>query len=546
MVKDTIQLEDAVSTISQEYLLEFTSEYGIPESLHPEFPGPEEPIVEFSEGKVGVYTKFFEFVNFHIDLFSLISAPNPVKVKTGTRPHAAHKVPLLTAIANRVIDIEDTVRASESSGMPSTLEKLPLDFANEDPPQMITESGGAEGQVHDELAHGNLSVEDASQRGKEDTEANALPKVLKKDHAPFRPAQGTLGGESLGPVGLDTGSTVFMTATHDAPTSVVMGSQLMLRFEQEVRLLKKATAKIARRDWKIQAREEENKRLDQEIKSLRAMEAESNGLHNQTKNLKTLLAAEVDMKKAAKARNAKLAKELESLRVQFEKIKVAFEEFKRYEDDKVEQRCAEMDARLDKLRVDFDEELYPHMLTAIAWHRWFIGHNLRLAVMKCAESSELRQSFIDVVSIELSKGMSEGLKHGIEHGRASRDLADIKAYDPEADSKYVKALYDLKDLKEDYPQWIRELHPSSSQLKILVYPEVRDPKDPWSFKEEILLEDAIAANISRAEKNKKCRVVCHTYGIGSAHHARSDDVPVSVPIVAPQGLPSCWLMLLRK
>ncbi|GKF15479.1 hypothetical protein Tco_0056941, partial [Tanacetum coccineum] len=65
---DRIQLKDAVSTISQEYLLEFTSEYGIPECLHPELPGPEEPIVEFSEGKVGVYTKFFEFTNFRIPI----------------------------------------------------------------------------------------------------------------------------------------------------------------------------------------------------------------------------------------------------------------------------------------------------------------------------------------------------------------------------------------------------------------------------------------------------------------------------------------------
>ncbi|GJV81022.1 hypothetical protein Tco_1516892, partial [Tanacetum coccineum] len=36
MGSDTIQLEDAVSTISQEYLLEFLSEYFIPENLHPE------------------------------------------------------------------------------------------------------------------------------------------------------------------------------------------------------------------------------------------------------------------------------------------------------------------------------------------------------------------------------------------------------------------------------------------------------------------------------------------------------------------------------
>ncbi|GJR81034.1 hypothetical protein Tco_0151819 [Tanacetum coccineum] len=51
MGRDTIQLETAVSTISPEYILEFTSEYGISEDLHPELPGPEEKIVDFPEGK---------------------------------------------------------------------------------------------------------------------------------------------------------------------------------------------------------------------------------------------------------------------------------------------------------------------------------------------------------------------------------------------------------------------------------------------------------------------------------------------------------------
>ncbi|GJV51623.1 hypothetical protein Tco_1447364 [Tanacetum coccineum] len=68
MGRDTIQLEDAVSTIFGEYLLEFTSKYGIPEGLHPELPGPEETIVDFSEGKVDVYTKFFKFANYRIPL----------------------------------------------------------------------------------------------------------------------------------------------------------------------------------------------------------------------------------------------------------------------------------------------------------------------------------------------------------------------------------------------------------------------------------------------------------------------------------------------
>ncbi|GKB45564.1 hypothetical protein Tco_0896317 [Tanacetum coccineum] len=68
MGRDTIQLEDVVSTISQEYLLELSSEYFIPENLHPELPGPGDHIVDFPEGKIGVYTKKIEFANFRIPI----------------------------------------------------------------------------------------------------------------------------------------------------------------------------------------------------------------------------------------------------------------------------------------------------------------------------------------------------------------------------------------------------------------------------------------------------------------------------------------------
>ncbi|GJW71015.1 hypothetical protein Tco_0127932 [Tanacetum coccineum] len=278
-----------------------------------------------------------------------------------------------------------------------------------------------------------------------------------------------------------------------------MGSQIRLRFEQEARLFMKAKSKIARRDQRIQ-------------------------------NLKTLLEAEVDMKKAAEAKNAELAKELNSLHGQFSDLQVS----NKHLSEQVEQRCAEMDARLDKLSIDFNEELYPHMLTAIAGCRWVISNGLRLAVMKWAKSSKIRHAFADVVSAGLAKGMSEGLKYGIEHGKAGCNLADVEAYDPKASNKLVKALQNLKDLK--YLIWIRDLHLSSSQLKIPINPEVRDPEDPWAVKEEVPLEDAIAANISHVEKKKKCKVVCRTHGIGFAHHVRSDGVAVSVPTVAPQGL----------
>ncbi|GJS50044.1 hypothetical protein Tco_0600165 [Tanacetum coccineum] len=198
--RDAIQIDDAVSTISGEYLLEFTSEYGIPKDLHPELPGPEDTIVDFLEGKVGapkdgmppagsysaldvttlntrrtliqkqtelilclvglsrryllgddVYPTFLYDDDREMDLFNLISAPNPAKVKTGTRPRAAHEVPLLTATANRVIDM-DTTGASGFSGTPSTVEKSPLDFTDEDLLSPNTEGVRTEEQIQDELS----------------------------------------------------------------------------------------------------------------------------------------------------------------------------------------------------------------------------------------------------------------------------------------------------------------------------------------------------------------------------------------------------------
>nr|GFA23889.1 hypothetical protein [Tanacetum cinerariifolium] len=211
--------------------------------------------------------------------------------------------------------------------------------------------------------------------------------------------------------------------------------------------------------------------------------------------------------------NINLARQVGALQQQVsgeETLKAAFEDYKRQQDQMVEQRCAEMDARLDAMSIDFDEELYPRMLTAIAGRGWVIRHGLRLATMKCAESLEMRQAFADV------------------HGHAQRTIESLEAYDPEAKAKFVAALQSLIDLKlplldqlkglndapmdvimaslyleddtgDDAPQFIRDLRPSSSQLAIHVYPEVRDPRNPWACTEEIKLADAIAANISRAE-----------------------------------------------
>nr|GEY77287.1 hypothetical protein [Tanacetum cinerariifolium] len=495
----------------------------------------------------------------HMDLFSLIRAPNPTKAKVGSRPRAPHEVPLLTLTANRVIEMDDPATATDSSGVPPTIERSPLDFSLEagaldqgtaasevSPSGDVPAAAAPEPSQVGVAAANPPAATESRKRGRDGTDANAPPSHCEGIMLILGP-QGALMGERaslpyswawhLSLPCLKMHLQASVTWIHyvllilrpalrpmwpslpqynvNLARQVAMGSQLRLRFEQEAKLLKKSVAQVARRDKRIQARELE------------------------IKNLEALLETEADMKKAAKDKSARLIKELEDMRTRFSdlQLKAAFEEFKRYEDHRVERRSTELDACLDALSIDFDEELYPHMLTAIAGNRWVIGHGLRLAAMKYGESLDMRQTFADVVSTGIAKGMSEGLRHGVEHGQAQRNVESIEAYNPEAEAKFVAALQALKDLKyplldqleglkdapidvimaalylesdtgEDAPQCIRDLRPSSSQLTIPV----------------------------RAKKKKKCTIVCRTHGVGFAHHARSDGVPVSVPTVVPQGL----------
>nr|GEY24732.1 hypothetical protein [Tanacetum cinerariifolium] len=422
-----------------------------------------------------------------MDLFSLIRTPNPTKVKTRSRPRVAHKVPLLTVTANRVIEMEDPAAATDSSGVPSIIERSPLDFATE-----------------------------AELKTREPWPWRC--RLLKT----YRPQE----GKSLAAIELGMGSTRPAPVPESAPVDVSDPNPLSFadprsRHPTDVASLPRAL-------------------LWQEIKSLRMPPLFSwSGL---LRVYTDLIQCEPG---TAGGDGVAAATEVS----EEEKLKAAFEEFKQYEDNRVEQRCAKMDARLDALSIDFDEELYPHMLTAIACRRWMTGHGLRLAVVKCSKSLELRRAFADVVFAGIAKGMSEGLRHGVETGRAQLDLEALEAYDPKAKAKYIMALQVLKNQKYplvDQMEGLKDAPMDLIMVALYLESDTEDDASQRACKEEMLLADAITANVSRAEKKKKCRVVCRTHGVGSAHHAWSDGVPASVPTVIPQGLAICWRMQLHR
>nr|GEX74373.1 hypothetical protein [Tanacetum cinerariifolium] len=607
MGRNTVQLETAVSTISKEYLLEFTSEYDISEDLHPELPGPGERInnrffwvdervfptvadwrISASKDEmpaknayspeavmvlnthrtliqkppeallylVGLsrryylgdelYPIFLHDDDRDMDFFNLIRAPNPTKVKTGTRPRAAHEVPLLTA--SRVIEMEDPAAVTDSSRVPSTIERSPLDFANENPSQQSTRGNGTEdqsqeavapevpplenvtttgvapevGQAEGIAATGPCVIKERRKRGNDRVDTNAPLKVLRRDHSDSRPTHITLGGKSLAAMGLGMGSTCPVPTLRDAPADVSDPDPLSFADPQSL-----PTADVASKSSKGAAAagdpESENTSFTFMFGSPESIYRPEWGVTNGC-----LLALKACQDLVDHIAPPGYFLELRHLHND--------DFLKQYNINLARQVAMRSQLRLrngralDALSIDFNEDVYPHMLTAIAGRRWVIEHGLRLAVMKCGESTELRQVFADVVSGGIAKGMSKGLKYGAEHGKANLSLEAIEAYDPEAEAKYIAALHALKDLKYPMVDQLKSLKDASIDVIMASLHLER------ACKEEIMLADAIAANVSHAEKKMKCRVVCRTHGVGSAHHARSDGVLVSVPTVAPQGL----------
>nr|GFC03304.1 hypothetical protein [Tanacetum cinerariifolium] len=326
-----------------------------------------------------------------MDLFSLIRAPNSTKVKTGSRPRVPHELPLLTLTASRVIEMDEPAAATDSSGVPSAIEKTLLDFADEaeasgqetaapevSPPEevpistvpggdqaapvaveppMVAPVGGKSLAAMQLCLASNIFVYEGVPADVSDPDPLAFTDAPSPHRVDvIRSSQGVAAAGDPGSENVSSPTEVGSPGSYNINLArkVAMGSQLHLRFEQEAKLLRKSVAQVARREQRIHAQESE-------IKSLEA-----------------LLETEADMKRAAEEKSAGLSQKLERMRAQFselqvsnerlsqqvdalqqqvtgeETLKAAFEDYKRQQDHMVEQRCAEMDARLDAMSIDFD------------------------------------------------------------------------------------------------------------------------------------------------------------------------------------------------
>ncbi|GKC27191.1 hypothetical protein Tco_1034485 [Tanacetum coccineum] len=305
MGRDTITLEQAVSTISQEYLQLFCLDYFIPESLHPELPGPEDTIPLDS------------LKNWNNRFFWVDERVFPTLVAWRSSAPRDNK-PIADSYSEADVATLDTHRTSFGQQPEDLLCLVGISrnyfFPEDQYPVFLYDNDQSRSSkataVEDEDTDKSSSFismggppDDIYQPNWGITNRCRLdnPLVHQKvfcqelvDH--IIPPGCFLEMRHLP-------SEDFLSQYNiNMARQVALGSQLRLRFEQESKLLKRSVAKIGRREQKIQVQDDK------------------------IRNLESLIEAESDMKRAAKAKNETLTKELEDLRAHFSKLQVDSEQ----------------------------------------------------------------------------------------------------------------------------------------------------------------------------------------------------------------------------
>nr|GEW61670.1 ubiquitin receptor RAD23d-like [Tanacetum cinerariifolium] len=176
---------------------------------------------------------------------------------------------------------------------------------------------------------------------------------------------------------------------------VYMVSELRLRYEHEIMIRENFEKKFTDGAAIIQQRDAEIVDLNTLLERSEANVAEVIELHKRVSDLEATVSVKVGELDNLRTENVSLVEKVSALELE------------------CDERASELDARIADVRRDMYNDLYPHMLTAIAGRRWVVRHGFRLA---------------------------QGLEAGVVHGKAGRSLAQLEAYDPEVEGKYVVAV----------------------------------------------------------------------------------------------------------
>ncbi|GJS35665.1 hypothetical protein Tco_0534047 [Tanacetum coccineum] len=605
-----LQLTDFTSEITDEELHEFTSEYYIPFALHPVVLAANASIADFPEGKgtlprderpppgsysmedaelinenripinayseaflchMGISRNYFQspeevptFIGDdgqEMDLFSVVHLSKPKLVTQGVRPLRDGEEPLLESTAGCTMELVLEQPEDDSTGVlaPTPLRSVP--GATGEPPRLdVTSVGSSEdadvagaesetGEVDSRLKRKRATSDDGAGTSKrvrhgslfgsastEEETPDAPPTLAAKEVTETPPPNVEVTSDSSAPV---THATQSPPQTGPKAFEGMPVDQLMEEFDmvtaQQAALVTQLRARFSGERSQSVQKDEEILLLKTQLADARA-EAESSRAYAQN------LAEE---KMALLVKNNHFA---------------GLDEFRQ----RVEGLLEKQEEKLRKLSIEYDEELYPHMLSAIAERRWLISHGLRLAAMSTLESQEVKQSFGDVVKCALARGKAEAVEELHEKKLLTVPAAQVPGYNHNAYEELVAAMEAMKLLElphiaqlerdQDYPIGVIMagltlarhategaeaqpdyfLKPDVAQLQVPIFARPRDILNPFALEKEMPLKESLEAHAIRLAKKKGVKGKAILCGVGAAHIPRSDGVPVSVATVSPK------------
>ncbi|GJV39059.1 gypsy type transposase [Tanacetum coccineum] len=109
--------------LTQEHLDAICAKYFVPEEVHPQLPSSDATMHERPTGKVGMYTRFFDYANYQMDLNAFIRTADPHKVRIVERARAENERPIVTVAKHRTVTLLPTSVVRSSGELSASMER---------------------------------------------------------------------------------------------------------------------------------------------------------------------------------------------------------------------------------------------------------------------------------------------------------------------------------------------------------------------------------------------------------------------------------------
>ncbi|GJW75845.1 hypothetical protein Tco_0135215 [Tanacetum coccineum] len=568
-----LQLTDFTSEITDEELREFTSEYYIPSALHPVVPAADASIADFPVGKVGVYTRFFEFANqrvplslfmcnilnhyrLHISQLHCIGAAKISNFEVNCRLLAINPTVHLFRAFYHTCWSNGWVSFSKRAGrLQCYTEKLdalrrwremffwvddmlvPSDFAfytqgllprDERPPP------------------GSYSIEDAELINENRIPINAYSEAFlchmgisrnyfqRPEEVPtFIGEDGRGGCLSFLLPHLVVQSTGVLAPT---PLRSVPGETA-----EPPRL--DATSVGSSEDADVAGAESEAREVDSGLKRKRATSDDDAGTSKRVRHVSLGLSTstEEETPDAPPTLAAKEVTETPPPNVEATSDSSA----------PVTHAAQRKEILLRQTQLAIAAEAESSMSYAQNLGRGKNGTACQggYKAISCSllpytfESHSQVSSFGDVVTCALARGKAEAVEELHEKKLLTVPAAQVPGYNDKAYEELVAAMEAMKlrvnpglgkatEAAEGQPDYF--LKPDVAQLQVPIFARPRDILNPFALEREIPLKETLEAHAIRLAKKKGVKGKAILCGVGAAHIPRSDGVPVSVAAVSPK------------